>query len=178
MRISCQSFWQVFLWQINCLKQSSMENWDNAMQLECAKSFIREDVLQYMSGENLIRLMEECLVIILNADISQEEFVNQWLQVFKSLCPYLSIEFIRYTVIKKVGELPSLKQTLPWRKIGFDMFWSITLGKGEDILRFEPLVLKTIVSMCSDNNWKIRRDAARYLQQLLPELHKSVKWIS
>ena len=56
-----------------------MENWDNAMQLECAKSFIREDVLQYMSGENLIRLMEECLVIILNADISQEEFVNQWL---------------------------------------------------------------------------------------------------
>jgi len=147
-----------------------MENWDNEMQIECAKSFQREDVVQYMTPENHMKLMDECLNVIMNSEITQEDYLRHWMKVFHAVCPYLSIEYLRYTVLKRIGDLPSLKQTLPWRKLGFEMFWSITLGKGQEILQLEPLMMRTIHSMCNDNNWKIRRDAAKQMQEFFTEL--------
>jgi hypothetical protein len=47
-----------------------MEIWDNEMQVECAKSFQKEEVVQYMSSENQMKLMDECISIIMNADIT------------------------------------------------------------------------------------------------------------
>ena len=51
------------------------------------------------------------------------------------------------------------------------MLWSLVMAKGEELLKAEPILMKAIVSMCSDNNWRIRRDAAQYLSQFLQELH-------
>jgi hypothetical protein len=42
-----------------------------------------------MSGPNQVKLMDETLNIVLNADVSNEEFINEWLRVFKALCPLL-----------------------------------------------------------------------------------------
>jgi hypothetical protein len=56
--------------------------------------------------------------------------------------------------------------------IGYDMFWSLAQAKGEELLKAEPLMMKNIVGMCGDNNWRIRRDAAKYLNEFLKELHK------
>lgn len=142
------------------------------MQLECAKSFKRDSVLSLMSPANHLKLTDELLNILFGADVTQEAFVNEWLLVFKNLCAYLNLEYIRYTVIKRIAELPSLKQTMPWRKIGFEMFWSLAMAKGEELIKSEPLMMKTIVSMCTDNNWRIRRDAAKYLKEFLSELNK------
>ena len=133
------------------------------MTIECAKSFKKHEVITLMSQANQVKLCDELLSIILNVDVTQEEFISLWLEVFKNLCVSLNMEYIRYTVIKRIAELPSLKQTLPWRKIGFDMFWSLAMAKGDELFKSEPLMMKTIVAMCSDNNWRIRRDAARYL---------------
>ena len=33
-------------------------------------------------------------------------------------------------------------------------------------------MMKTIVAMVTDNNWRIRRDAARYMKEFLSELNK------
>lgn len=85
------------------------------------------------------------------------------------------MEHIRYTVVKRIADLPSLKQTLSWRMIGYDMFWSLAMAKGEELLKVEPLMIKTITGMCNDNNWRIRRDAAKYLNEFLKELHKYKK---
>jgi hypothetical protein len=49
---------------------------------------------------------------------------------------------------------------MPWRKIGIEMFWCLVQAKGEELLKAEPIMMKNIVSMCGDNNWKIRRQAA------------------
>lgn len=62
-----------------------------------------------MSPVNHVKLTDELLNIILGADVTQEEFVNEWLLVFKNLCGYLNLEYIRYTVVKRIAELPSLK---------------------------------------------------------------------
>lgn len=52
------------------------------------------------------------------------------------------------------------------------MFWSLTIAKGEELLKNEPLMMKTIVSMVTDNNWRLRREAAKYLNEFLSELNK------
>ena len=46
------------------------------------------------------------------------------------------------------------------------------MAKGDELLKSEPLMMKTIIAMCSDNNWKIRMWAAQYLADFLKELHK------
>jgi hypothetical protein len=50
-----------------------MEIWDDKMQNECALSFQREEVIMKMTLQNLQKLGEECLNIILNANIENEE---------------------------------------------------------------------------------------------------------
>lgn len=50
-----------------------MEIWDEKMQMECAKSFEKHDVVKLMTTPNQTKLMEECLNYILNADITHEE---------------------------------------------------------------------------------------------------------
>ncbi len=50
-----------------------MEIWDDKMQNECAISFQREEVISKMNLQNLQKLMEETLNIILNANIENTE---------------------------------------------------------------------------------------------------------
>jgi hypothetical protein len=52
------------------------------------------------------------------------------------------------------------------------MFWSLIMAKGEELLKDEPLAMKMVLSMCGDNNWRIRKEAAKYLAEFLKELHK------
>ena len=52
-----------------------MEIWDDKMQIECALSFQREEVLKLMNSNNQQKLMEECLNIILNANMEQEDVI-------------------------------------------------------------------------------------------------------
>lgn len=46
------------------------------------------------------------------------------------------------------------------------------MAKGEELLKDEPLAMKMVHSMCGDNNWRIRKEAARYMAEFLKELHK------
>lgn len=95
-----------------------MEIWDDKMQNECALSFQREEVIMKMTLQNLQKLAEECLNIILNANIENEEvliscnlsqLITQWVKVFKILVVYLPLDFIKASVIKRIVDLPTLK---------------------------------------------------------------------
>ena len=46
------------------------------------------------------------------------------------------------------------------------------MAKGEELLKDEPLAMKMVHSMCGDNNWRIRKEAAKYMAEFLKELHK------
>jgi hypothetical protein len=52
------------------------------------------------------------------------------------------------------------------------MFWSLIMAKGEPLLKDEPVVMRIVHSMCGDNNWRIRKEAAKYMAEFLKELHK------
>jgi hypothetical protein len=42
------------------------------------------------------------------------------------------MDFIKTIVIKRIVDLPSLKQPYTWRKIGFEMFCALADAKGEE----------------------------------------------
>jgi hypothetical protein len=42
------------------------------------------------------------------------------------------MEHIKNNVIKKIIDMPSLKQPYPKRKVGFEMFWALADAKGEE----------------------------------------------
>jgi hypothetical protein len=63
---------------------------------------------------------------------------------------------LKLQVIKRIIELPSLKNTYQWRKVGFDMFSALADAKGEEGFKNEPNILRIIITMCTDTNWRIR----------------------
>ena len=52
------------------------------------------------------------------------------------------------------------------------MFWSLLFAKGEELIKTEGQIMRTLSYMFTDNNWRVRRDAALYLYEFLKELHK------
>jgi hypothetical protein len=40
------------------------------------------------------------------------------------------------------------------------MFWALADAKGEEGFKSEPNILRFILSMCSDTNWKLRKEGA------------------
>jgi hypothetical protein len=69
----------------------------------------------------------------------------------------LTIDFLKQTTIKRIIDLPLLKNPYPLRKIGFELFLAIANAKGEEGFKAEPSILKLILGMCSDMNWKLRK---------------------
>jgi hypothetical protein len=47
------------------------------------------------------------------------------------------------------------------------MFCAIADAKGEEGFKFDPNIIKIISSMCSDTNWRIRKQAAQFLFDFL-----------
>lgn len=51
------------------------------------------------------------------------------------------------------------------------MFCSLADAKGEEGFKQEPNIIRLVLSMCSDTNWKIRRQGALFLFNYLKPLH-------
>lgn len=51
------------------------------------------------------------------------------------------------------------------------MFCALADAKGEDGFKQEPNIIRNVLNMCSDTNWKIRKQGAQFLYQYLKPLH-------
>jgi hypothetical protein len=88
------------------------------------------------------------------------QLVAEWVKVFKKLVISLPMDYIKNNVIKKILDLPSLKQQYPRRKIGFELFCYIIDAKGEEGFKADPNLLKILINMCTDTNWRVRKQGA------------------
>ena len=100
--------------------------------------------------------------------------MGSWVQVFKELVRWLPLEHIRVHVIKQIVELPSKKQSYAKRKVGFEMFWALAEAKGEEGFKQEPHIIRIVMGMCTDTNWKLRKQGAQLLQAYLKPLHHMI----
>lgn len=78
------------------------------------------------------------------------------------------------TIYPMFSELSSLKNPLPKRKKGNRLLSSFAKQISEAGFDKEPAVLKQILAICHDNNYKIRMDGALFFKEYLIEGNESI----
>ena len=76
-------------------------------------------------------------------------------------------DFALKTIFPLFMDLPGSKNAFAKRKRGNKLVSSFARQIGEEGIDKEPMVLKILLSICHDNNYKIRMDAAIFLKEYL-----------
>ena len=84
------------------------------------------------------------------------------------------LQFAVKTVFPLFMDMPSLKNPLPKRKKGNRLLMSFAKQIGEAGFDREPAVLKLVLAICHDNNYKIRMDGALFFKDYLQESSEKV----
>ena len=63
--------------------------------------------------------------------------------------------------------MPGLKHPFAKRKRGNRLVFSVAKNIGEENMDKDPLMLKLVMSICQDNNYKIRRDGVIFMKEYL-----------
>ena len=78
-------------------------------------------------------------------------------------------EFVTATAINAIKDLPSLKNSFQKRKHGIRLLLAVAKSMGEDGFDSDPQVMKLILAICHDNNYKIRRDGVLFFRDYFQE---------
>lgn len=82
-------------------------------------------------------------------------------------------------ILPVVSEIPALKNPFPKRKRGNRLVISLAMRLGESGIDKDPLIMKLIMGICHDTNYKIRMDGVlffkEYLQSQLVLKHQRFK---
>ena len=75
------------------------------------------------------------------------------------------MKFMSENVMNILKDLPGLKHPFPKRKRGNRLVFCVIKNVGEEGFNKEPLFNKLLMSICGDNNYKIRRDGCIFLKE-------------
>ena len=136
------------------------------MQKECALSFIKPLELDLINRRNKEKVAKAAVQITADDDNAENEvLMDAWIRVLETVVSRLDIKFVAENVTKAIKDIPSLKHQLPKRKRGNRLVFSVAKNVGEDGIDKDPLLLKLIMSICDDNNHRIRKDGCVFLQE-------------
>lgn len=79
------------------------------------------------------------------------------------------MHFVIKTIFPLFMDMPALKNPLPKRKKGNRLLISFAKQIGESGFDKEPAVLKMVMAICHDNNYKIRMDGVLFFKDYLKD---------
>lgn len=139
-------------------------DWDDKMQKECAASFIKPLEMDLINRRNKEKVAKAAVQITTDDDNAENEtLLDSWITVLETVVSRLDIKFISEHVTKVIKDIPGLKHPLPKRKRGNRLVFSVAKSIGEEGIDKDPLMLKLIMSICDDNNHRIRKDGCIFL---------------
>ena len=109
-----------------------------------------------------------------NAD--NTELLELWFKVLETVVSRVDTKFVAENATKQIKDIPSLKNPFPKRKRGNRLIFIVAKNVGEDGIDDDPQLLKSIMNICSDNNYKIRRDGVIFFKEYFKE-SKDIKKI-
>jgi hypothetical protein len=77
----------------------------------------------------------------------------------------VDIKFVAENVTKIIKEIPGLKHPFAKRKRGNRIVFGVALQMGEEGFDGDYELLKCVQSICTDNNYKIRRDGCIFFKE-------------
>jgi hypothetical protein len=93
--------------------------------------------------------------------------MEAWIQVFEVIVCKIDLDYALKDSFSKIIELCSLKNPFAKRKRGNRLITSFAKQIGEAGFDKEPLILKSSMGLCNDNNYKIRMDGVLFLKDYL-----------
>jgi hypothetical protein len=106
------------------------------------------------------------LQIITDEDWAEnEELQNAWIRVLEASVCQMAPAFVSDVVIEVIKELMAHKNTFAKRKLGSKMFFSVAKHTGEQFFDKDDRIVKLILQVCHDGNYKIRRDGVIFLRE-------------
>mmetsp|Transcript_4775 Transcript_4775/g.8186 ORF Transcript_4775/g.8186 Transcript_4775/m.8186 type:complete len:448 (+) Transcript_4775:45-1388(+) len=146
----------------------SMMDWDDKMQKECANSFIKPLESNKIDKRNKEKVAKAAVQITTDEDNTEnEELVEAWIKVLEAVAGKLCMQFVSESVIKQIKDLPSLKNPFQRRIRGNKLVFGVAKSVGEEGFDKDPHLMKVVMGICSDNNYKIRRDGVIFLKEYL-----------
>ena len=79
----------------------------------------------------------------------------------------MELDFALKQIFPVIMELPGLKNPFPKRKRGNKLVASFSKQVGEEGFDKEPMIIKIMMGICHDNNYKIRMDGVIFLKEYL-----------
>lgn len=87
--------------------------------------------------------------------------------MFDTIVYQTDLQFVLKNIYPVFMDLPSLKNPVPKRKKGNRLLMSFAKQIGEEGFDKEPGVLKMVLAICHDNNYKIRMDGVLFFKEYL-----------
>ena len=91
--------------------------------------------------------------------------LEPWYKVLEAVVSRIEIQFVSTNVVKLIKDMPGLKNPFAKRKRGNRLMLGVAKSVGEDGMDAEPALVKAIEAVCSDNNYKFRRDGVIFLKE-------------
>jgi hypothetical protein len=136
------------------------------MQVECARSFIKPLELNLINMRNKEKVCKAAVSICTDDDNAENhDLYESWIKVLETVVSRVEIKFVSESVMSVLKDIPGLKHPFPKRKRGNRLVFSVIKNCGEEGFNKDPIFNKLLMSICGDNNYKIRRDGCVFLKE-------------
>lgn len=97
------------------------------------------------------------------------ELIEGWFTVLQTVVGRVETKFVAENATKVIKDIPGLKNPFLKRKRGNRLIFCVAKNVGEDGIDDDPQLLRSIMNICSDNNYKIRRDGVLFFKEYFKE---------
>lgn len=141
-------------------------DWDDKMQKECATSFIKPLEMDLVNKRNKEKVLKAAVQITCDDDNAEnEELLDLWVKVLETVVSRIDHKFVAENATKIIKDIPNLKNPISKRKRGNRLIFSVAKNVGEEGIEEDPQLMKSILNICCDNNYKIRRDGVIFFKE-------------
>ena len=124
--------------------------------------------MELINKRNKEKIVKAAIQIITDDDNKENyALIDAWIKVLETCVNRVESNFLNESVIEVIKNIPSLKNPLPKRKLGNRLVFAVAKNVGEEGLDKNPNIMKLVMGIMHDNNYKIRRDGVIFLRDYI-----------
>ena len=119
----------------------------------------------------MLKLAVQLITNELNED---DELTESWYKVFDSIIGQVDFAYVQLVAVKAIAELTDRKSTFQRRMLGNRLLFSLVHNCGEDAIDEDRTVLRLVMQICGDTNYKIRTEGSIFMKEYIRNNHKEL----
>jgi hypothetical protein len=121
------------------------------------------------------RLLKLSISIITNELYDNDALREGWLKVYENVIGQVEFSYVQLATLKAIQELIDRKSKFERRKLGHRLLFKLVMNCGEAALDENKTVLRMVLQVCGDPNYKFRMDGAIFFREYLEANFETLK---